>query len=208
MEGKPDGVRCRSAGARHRKGWAAQTASHRYLARRRVDHQLGNGQRKDARFLLDIDAAEALIVGGLAADAGAQNGRGAHRQRHVEDEARLRDRLAGGDHRELRDAVERGELPFGKVRERIEVLHFGSDFLSQLLIRRRERNRAEPAHARFQLLPVGRDGVAERRDRAEAGDDNTIHVDHDFFCATRSSTALTTSPTVSNSVRGLLVLAL
>ena len=54
-------------------------------------------------------------MGGLAADAGADDGRGAHRQRHVENEAGLRDRLARRHDGELRDAVERRQLPLGKM---------------------------------------------------------------------------------------------
>ena len=79
-----------------------------------------------------IDTAKAVVVRGLAADSGADDGRGAHRQRHVEDKAGLRNRLARGHHGELRDTIERGQLPLGKMLERIEILDLGGDFLASV----------------------------------------------------------------------------
>ena len=110
LEGKADRMRRRGAGARHHESRAAQSAMHGDLARRRVHHQLRNGQRKHPRLLFPIDAAETVVMRGLAADAGADDAGGAHRQRHVEGEPGLRDRLARRHHRELRDAVERRDL--------------------------------------------------------------------------------------------------
>ena len=207
VKGKPDRMGRRGAGARHREGRSAQPTKHGNLTCRRIHHQLGNGKRKHARLFLKIDAAETFIKRGLPADAGADDGRGPQRQRHVEGNRRLRDRLARGHHRELRDAVERGKLTLLEMLERVEILDLGGNLLGQLFRRRSQCDRPDSVDTLLEVGPVGGGRVPKRRDGAEAGDNDAVHVTHDFL-STNCWIALTTSPTVPNSVRGLLVLAL
>ena len=79
--------------------------------------------------------------------------------------------------------------------ERIEILDLGGDLLAELLRRCRHCDRPEPADALLEVGPVGSGRVPKRRDGAEAGDDDAVHVIHDFL-STNFWIALTTSPTV------------
>ena len=101
-------------------------------------------------------------MGGLAADACADDAGCAHRQRQVEGDGGLCDRRARGHHGELRNAVERGELTLLEMLERVEVLDLGGDFLGQLFRRRSLGDRAEAADPLLETVPVGSNAVAER----------------------------------------------
>ena len=54
-------------------------------------------------------------------------------KRHVEGDRSLRNRFARRHHRELRDAVEGGNLPLVEMLERIEILDLGGDLLAEFL---------------------------------------------------------------------------
>src|SRR5665213_4017000 len=158
--------------------------------------------------MLEIDTAIGFVERHHAADTTTDDTGGSHRQRHVEAQARVRDRFARRDHRDLRDAIESRQLTLLEMLERIVVFNFGDDFLRQLFRRRRQCNGTETRYSALQSVPIGCDRVTQRGNSAQASNNDTAHADHDFFLATSFSMALTTSPTVSNSVRGLLVLAL
>ena len=207
MKGQADRMRGRGAGARHHEGRPAQSAMHGNLARRRVHHQLRDGERINPLLLLVIDEAKTVVQTGLSAGSGPDDASGAHRQRHVEGYRGLRNRLARRHHRKLRNPVETGNLPLLEVLERVEILDLGGDLLAQFLGRLRQRDRPDPADTLLEIVPIDGGRVPKRRDGAEAGDDDAVHITHDFL-STKFWINLTTSPTVSNSVRGLLVLAL
>ena len=148
---------------------------HGDLARRRVDHRLWNSERIDARPVLAIDATEAVVESGLSASAGTDDRGGTRRERRVQDDARMRDRLARCNDAELRHAVERRNLPLLEMAQRIETLDLTGDLLREVLEVGAKRDRAEAADPLPEVLPVGWNVVAERRDGADAGDDDPVH---------------------------------
>ena len=102
----------------------------------------------NARRLLAINAAVGLVHRHGAADAGADDGGGALRQRAVEHDAGLGHRLARRDHRELRDPVERDQLALAKPAERVEIadLAYFEDLVRGVLARSDELDAALAAH--------------------------------------------------------------
>ena len=71
-----------------------------------------------------VEPPELVVVGRLAADADADDGRRPLRQSVREIDAGLRDRLARRDHRELRHAVHHRDLAVVEIFRRIVVLNF------------------------------------------------------------------------------------
>src|SRR6202011_1358154 len=116
---------------------------------------------------------------------------------------RLRDRLACRDHGELRHAVEQADLARVEVIGGNEALHLGDD-LGVDPLGGEHRGGAEAALPRRERRPIGGRGEADRRNRAQSGNDDAAHADA-VFSATSPSTARTSSPTVlkSNSVLAL-----
>src|SRR5262245_41661565 len=151
----------------------------------------------NAAHVLLVEAAVLVVVGGLAADADADDGRGALRQPVGEIDAGLRDRFARRNDRELRHAIEHGDLTIVEMLGRIVALNLRGNLLVQL-IRVRNRDVRETGHALLQRRAVGADGVTDRRNNSGACNDNAIHVIH-VFLATRFSIARTMSPTLWKS---------
>src|SRR2546427_12002123 len=99
----------------------------------RSHHQPRDRERRQPARAFLVELAIVLVLRGLAADRGADDGRGALGKTARERKARLRDRLARGDHGELRHAVHEGELALVEMLARIEALHLGDDLLDELI---------------------------------------------------------------------------
>src|SRR5258708_5840395 len=116
-----DRMRSRRTGGRGRKGRPLEAEIHRHLARGRVHHHAGYGQRIYLRGILAVQFEIRIVDRGLAAGAGADDRRDLERELCVEIEAGVADRRARGHHRELAEAIELARAPRLEMRIRVEI---------------------------------------------------------------------------------------
>ncbi len=123
----------------------------------RIFHGARNGQRIHARDVVAIKIDEALVFGGLAADAGARDDGGGFAQFLGPFDARRGDGLARRDYAELRKTIEQADFFFVEMIRWSEILELPRHWRSAAAPDRRlraDRCRSVQPEATCQNLPL------------------------------------------------------
>jgi hypothetical protein len=133
------------------------------------------------RGIFAVEPEIGLIDSRLAARRIADDGRSFERRLLIDRERGVANRRPRGNDRELREAIEQGQLLGVEMSFRLEPVHLGRDARAQALLRR-ERQRANSGPSRDQGRPeLGKCGTDRRYD-AYPGDHHALH-DCDFMIA-------------------------
>ena len=129
-----------------------------------------------ARGAFCIETVEAFIDGRMSARSGSDDRGSPLGKFTAQGKSGLAHCLTRSDDGELRNPVEQQDLRRFKMGRRIETLDFADELVAGLRSVS-ERWRREGRSARNQGIPIVLCRLSDRRDNAEAGNDNPVQFD-------------------------------